>query len=92
MEGKTNGDAGLWERQKVPVTVGLVSGWTDAPRAPWRRWRERAGEKEEAKDEDDAGNRASVHGEQLEEFWQILGCEIVRRKAQARKALLSLGC
>ena len=57
MEGKNNGVTGLWERQSVPVTVGLISGWTDAPRAPWRRRWERVGEKEEAKDEeDDAGN------------------------------------
>ena len=50
MEGKTSGVTGLWERQSVPVTVGLISGWTDAPRAPWRRQWERVGEKEEAKE------------------------------------------
>lgn len=56
----------------------LISGCTDAPRAPWRRRRERLGEKEEAKDgEEDARKRASVQGQQLEEFWRILGHKIV---------------
>ena len=53
--GQNNGVTGLWERQSVPVTVDLISGWTDAPTAPWRRQRERVGEKEEAKDEEDDG-------------------------------------
>lgn len=78
MEGRNTGVTGLWGKQRVPVPMDLISGRTDAPRAPWRRRRERLGEKEEVKDEEeDARKRASVHGEQLEEFWQILGREIV---------------
>lgn len=56
----------------------LISGCTDAPRAPWRRWWERLGDKEEAEDgKEDARKRASVQRQELEEFWQILGHEIV---------------